>query len=88
MFIDRKIKITLNDESVEFPCNLCKSSKECMGGVLCKMTEYISNRLPEVYFKLDQNQPNIIVKSDKDSVIKAQNVINRAIRLRNVNRNR
>ncbi len=81
---DRKIYINLNEKNFAFSCNMCKSFKSCKGAEQCKLLEYISARLPNVYFTLNQNKPNIIIKSD--NMEQAETIILRAIKLRNINR--
>ncbi len=84
MFINRKLKITLDNQDYFFRCNVCKSSNDCMNGAKCKIVEYLSERLPDVCFIFDTDVPNVIVPSD--DITRAQNVINRAIRKRCINR--
>lgn len=84
MFFDRQVRITLNGQDTFFPCNKCKSCTECMNGMKCKIQDYMSVRLPDVRFKLNNHQPQIIV--DVADITQAKHIINRAIRMRNMNR--
>ena len=74
-------------------CNQCRQSAQkfnnpsfvpvCQIGKPCKLATYISERLPNVSYKIsDNNVPEITIQTHSlDEIERAQLIVNRAIRL-------
>lgn len=74
-------------------CNQCRQSAQkfnnpsfvpvCQIGKPCKLATYISERLPNVEYKIsDNNVPEITIQTHSlDEIERAQLIVNRAIRL-------
>ena len=74
-------------------CNQCRQSAQkfnnpsfvpvCQIGKTCKLATYISERLPNVSYKIsDNNVPEITIQTHSlDEIERAQLIVNRAIRL-------
>ncbi|MBE6460104.1 MAG: hypothetical protein E7009_03940 [Alphaproteobacteria bacterium] len=78
---------------VDMRCNQCRQSAQkfnnprfvpvCQSGNPCKLATYISERLPNVSYKIsDNNVPEITVQTHSlEEIETAQKVVNRAIKL-------
>ena len=83
MFVNKQIKIMVNNQPYVFACNLCRSFYKCMNGTQCQILDYISTRLPNVHYGVSDRMIHIDVQTN--DIDKANMVVLRAIRKRCVN---
>lgn len=84
--LDKNLTIYINGQELHFPCNECKASGKCMNGANCQVVAYISGKLPDVYFRMNNNFPKITIHTD--DLTRAESIVNRAIRKRCLSRNK
>lgn len=84
--LDKNLTIYINGQEQHFPCNECKASDKCMNGANCQIVAYISGKLPEVYFKMNNSFPNLTIHTD--DLAHAKTIVNRAIRKRSLSHTR
>lgn len=89
MFSNRQVNLCINNETVRVICNQCKSNEQCMSGMRCHVLQYITERLPNVTWRYDDINPQIgITANTAEALDKAYVVVNRAIRMRTLDKQR
>lgn len=89
MYSNRQVDLSINDETIRIICNQCKANEKCMSGMQCQVLQYITERVPNVTWRYSDVNPKIgIVADSQDALDKVRVIVNRAIRMRTIDKSR